>query len=103
MYALTSANAVGEAFALANSLLRLNPSSGAAALLCTLDGAAGTVRAAAFINRTHLAHFYGTTPPRMDLLEAGRLASGRCTATYVLVVRATVTHALKPVYRTQHV
>jgi hypothetical protein len=80
LYSLTGPNVIGESYLLPNSLLRVSPTTGAATVLCNFAATGVNNHAAAFINRTHLAHFYGTTTPKMELLDVGRLATGRCAA-----------------------
>jgi hypothetical protein len=68
LYAVTGANGVGETFVQPSSLLRINPTSGAAVTVCTFTSTE-RVQVGAFGTSTTFVHFYGTSPPRMETLS----------------------------------
>ncbi len=71
LYAVTGANAAGEIFQLANSLVRLDSGTSAATGVCTFTST-DLIAVGAFLDGSTFAHFYGTAPPVMEILPVSR-------------------------------
>lgn len=85
LFAVTGANGAGETFGYANSLLRVSPATGQASTVCTF-ASTDRVQVGAFMDATTFAHFFGSSPPKMETLAlVGQ--SGPCRATYVVSVQ----------------